>query len=427
MLKRSIVFLLTLLLVASVFVPLTFAEERVVITVLNYMDLTAPGTERTIEEVWHEFSRQNPNIIVEREDLFLDAFHNKAEAYAAADKLPDVVLLYPGGRSTTLHRKSLMKDLRPLLGDDAQYYHDYVTMPQAGGYMAMIPSTRTSSHAMFVNEALLAELGLEVPETYEELVAMVPTIKGAGLDVILMGAQEDWVLQSCLFSMLAGRFVGDEKFDEIKAGEAKFTDPEFMAALEFYAQLFEDGVLDKKIMNTGYGEVKSLFAAGRAPFLIDGDWAAGNFVTDTSTGEALIDPEDQKHIRMMVFPAIPGEIVSKSSSGTLGTGYGMSAKIPAGSAKEAAAWKLIQWLSGPTVQAISLETTGTLPSRNDVKIFDEMEPILDERINHFYNRIEADTYILDSFFEAEVFMPINIGLQEIGLGLATPAEVAENI
>ena len=35
---------------------------------------------------------------------------------------------------------------------------------------------------------------------------------------------------------------------------------------------YDDGVLHRKIMNTTYGEVNGLFAAGRAPFLIDGDW-----------------------------------------------------------------------------------------------------------------------------------------------------------
>jgi len=429
MFKRFTVLFLALLMVAAVFAPVTLAEEKVVITVLNYMDLTAPGAERTLTEVWHQFSLDNPNIIVEREDLYLEAFHNKAEAYAAADKLPDVVLLYPGGRSTTLHRKSLVKDLLPLLGDDAKYYHDYVTEPQAGGYMAMIPSTKTSSHAMFVNLALLEELGLKPAETYAELVAQVPVIKEAGLDVVIMGAEDDWVLQSCLFSMIAGRFVGDQKFDEIKAGEAKFTDPEFMAALEFYAQLYEDGVLDAKIMDTGYGEVKSLFAAGRAPYMIDGDWAAGDFVTDQTTGEALIPVEDQKNIMMTVFPVIEGTLHEVSSSGTLGTGYGMSAKIPAGSAKEAAAWKLIQWLSGPEVQSITLETAGALPSRVDVdlsSVFGESpDPIIEERVYNFYNRTGESTYILDSFFEADIFMPINIGLQEIGLGLDTPEGVAQ--
>lgn len=192
----------------------------------------------------------------------------------------------------------------------------------------------TSSHALYINVPLLESLGLSIPETYEELVAMVPVIKGAGLDVILMGAQEDWVIQSCLFSMIVGRLVGDEKLHEIIRGEAKFTDPEFVNALEFYAQMYKDGVLDRKIMNINYSEVNGLFASGRAPFMIDGDWKTANFLTDVTTGEALIPVDQQPNFKMTIFPAIPGEITKKSSSGVVGTGYGMSSKIPDGSRRK---------------------------------------------------------------------------------------------
>lgn len=424
MFKRTTVFLLAILLVSSVFVPVTFAQERVTLTVLNYFDLTSPGAERELDEVWHEFSRLYPHITVQREDLFLEPFHQKTEAYAAADQLPDVIYMWPGGRSTTLHTKKLVKDLTPLLGNDAQYYSEAVLAPQTAGYLAQLPSTMTSSHAMFVNVGLLHELGLEVPETYEDLVAMVPVLKAKGLDTILMGAQDDWVLQSCLFSMIAGRLVGDKKMDEIIAGEAKFTDPEFVGALEFYGRLYEDGVLHRKIMNTTYGEVNGLFAAGRAPFLIDGDWKVGNFITDSSTGEALIPVEKQHEFKMIIFPAIPGEINPRSSSTVLGTGYGMNAKIPAGSAKEAAAWELIKWLQSADVQKLRLETGGTIPSRVDV-VSDKLEPLVNERLG-YYALMESGTYVLDSVLAGEVYLPINIGLQEIGLGLATAMEVAEN-
>ncbi|HHT91302.1 MAG: extracellular solute-binding protein [Bacillota bacterium] len=423
MLKKSMFVLLAFLLVSGVFVPAALAEEPIKITVLNYFDLTSPGAEREINEVWYEFSVRNPHIIVEREDLFLEAFHQKTEAYAAADRLPDVIYMWPGGRSTSLHTLGLVKDLRPLLGDDAKYYQEAVLAPQAAGYLAELPQTMTSSHALYVNLALLDSLGLSMPETYEDLVAIVPVLKENGLDTILMGAQDDWVIQSCLFSMIVGRLVGDEKLNQILAGEAKFTDPEFVGALEFYAQMYEDGVLHRKIMNTNYAEVNGLFATGRAPFMIDGDWKVSNFLTDPTTGEALIPVERQDEFMMTIFPAIPGEITKASSSGVVGVGFGMNAKIEAGSAKEAAAWELIKWLQGPEVQKLRLETAGTIPSRVDVTS-DQLEPLVIERIR-YYEDILTTTEVLDNIFEGDVYTPINIGLQEIGLGFATPMEVAE--
>src|SRR5690554_6277767 len=183
MIRKSTLLLLAVLLVVGIFAPAALAqEEKITITVLNYFDLTAPGAERELEEVWREFSRRNPHILVEREDLFLDAFHQKVEAYAAADRLPDVVYMWPGGRSTSLHTLGLVKDLRPLLGDDAQYYQEAVLAPQAGGYLAELPQTMTSSHALYINVPLLESLGLAVPETYQDIVEMVPVLQDNNLD-----------------------------------------------------------------------------------------------------------------------------------------------------------------------------------------------------------------------------------------------------
>src|SRR5690554_8001568 len=172
--------------------------------------------------------------------------------------------MWPGGRSTSLHTLGLVKDLRPLLGEDAKYYQEAVLAPQAGGFLAELPNTMTSSHALYINVPLLESLGLEVPETYEDMVAMVPVLKDNNLDVILMGAQDDWVIQSTLFSMIVGRLLGDQYVDDILAGKAKFTDEPFVKALEFYKSLFDDGVLSTRILQTPYNDVNALWAAGQA-------------------------------------------------------------------------------------------------------------------------------------------------------------------
>lgn len=428
--KKSIIYALAALICVSVFAPIVWAEETkepVTLTVLNYFDLTAPNASREITEVWEEFEKRNPHITVIREDLFNEPFHHKTEAYAAAGNLPDVMFMWPGGRSTTLHTKGLVKDLGSLVEEVRDEFSEAALMPQTGGYLAMIPTTITASHVMYVNKGMLDEMGLEIPTTYEELVAMVPTLRQAGKNVVLMGAQDDWVIQSCLFSMIVGRLVGDEKMDEIIAGEAKFTDPEFVNALKFYRRLYDDGILNRRIMNTTYGEVNGLFAAGRAPFLIDGDWKTGNFLTDPTTGEALIPVDKQDQFVITVFPAIPGEIAENAMSTSIvaGVGYGMNANIPAGSAKEEAAWELLKWLNGVEAQTLRLETGGTTPSRVDVTS-DNLEPLVQERLR-VYGKIGNGTYVLDNVLAGDVYGPLNVGLQEIGLELATAEEVAEKV
>ncbi len=400
-------------------------EEVVTLRVLNYLDASQANSEREIKEIWGEFEKQYPNIKIEREDLFNEPFHQKTSAYIASGQLPDVLYMWPGGRSAELHEKKLVKDLTPFLKADGLYdkFIPAALVPQHGGYLAELPMCVTVTHVMFVNTKLLKDNGLSVPKTYEELKAMVPVLKAKGMETVLIAAQDDWVMQSCLFSAIVGRIAGDQFIDNVLAGKAKFTDKPFVDSLAIVDDMFKSGIISQKALQTPYGEVPALFAAGKAPFLIDGDWRTGAFQTDTSTGVALIPVENQPNIMLTVLPSLPGEKVHNTSSGVVGTGFGMSASIPAGSAKEKAAWTLIKYLNSEYVQKIRLETGAAFPSLKGVTVTN-LEPIAQAR-GKFYGEISATTYVLDGVLDPKVYSPINIGLQEIGLGKATPQQVAE--
>ncbi|HPX48218.1 MAG TPA: extracellular solute-binding protein, partial [Treponemataceae bacterium] len=79
---------------------------------------------------------------------------------------------------------------------------------QSGGYLAELPIGVTQTHVLYVNTAVLKECGLSIPKTYDELKAQVPVLKAKGYETILMANAESWVMQSCLFSDIAGRFGG---------------------------------------------------------------------------------------------------------------------------------------------------------------------------------------------------------------------------
>ena len=146
-----------------------------------------------------------------------------------------------------------------------------------------------------------------------------------GYETILMANAETWVMQSCLFSDIAGRFGGEGWSDKILSGKAKFTDADFVNALKFVKTLYADGVLSKNTLATNYGDVVGQFASGKGAYYIDGDWRVGSYITDKSTGQALIAPDKQaSDISFMVFPEIPGAKINNSSSVICGTGWGMS-------------------------------------------------------------------------------------------------------
>lgn len=422
--KKGFCLVLVLLAVALYTISPIFADDAVTLKVYNYLDMSSPMADSELNQIWGAFEKANPNIKLEIEHQFNEPFHQKLQGYIAAGQLPDVVYMWPGGRSTTLHKQHLVKDLKPFLGSDIKNFSPAAVAPQAGGYLAEIPICVTSCHVMFTNQKMLSDMKMSYPKTYAQLKAMAKKLKAAGKSTVLIGSKDAWVIQCVLFSMIQGRLNGDAYTDKLIAGEAKFTDAPFVKALKFYEQLYKDGVLSANNMQIGYNDVNGLWASGKAPFMVDGDWKVSNFLTDPSTKSALIPVSEQKNYSLNVFPAIPGEKFHNTTATVAGTGFGMSSKIAAGSAKEKAAWKLISWLISPEVERIRLEIGQAFPSRKGVTT-DKLEPLAVTRAG-FYGAYSG-SYVLDSVLDASVVTPLNVGLQEIGMGTATPEQVAQNI
>ena len=203
---------------------------------------------------------------------------------------------------------------------------------------------------------------------------MVPRLKAKGIQVITLPDGDGWQMQSCLFSTVVGRMLGDAWVDGVKTGKNKFTDPGYVAALSFIDTMFKDGVIPRADMQLGYGDGPTLFATGKAAFIIDGDWRQGFYITDKSTGTALIDPAVQgTDYAFINFPAIPGEKNPGVVSAIAGVGLGISNAIPKGSDREKAAVRLLQYYYSPEVQQIKLETGAFIPSMKGITS-EKLEP-----------------------------------------------------
>lgn len=418
--------LLSLAMVAVIAAGVS-AQETVTLNVLNYQQADQAGYKEDVK-IWEDFQKANPDIKLNIEVLFNDPYHQKLETYAAAGTLPDVFYVWPGARSAVIHEKKLAKDLSKLLGPD--YLKDFssaATNPnnQLGKYMAMLPQAYTYTSVMYVNKKLLADNGFKLPKTYADLKRMVPKLKAKGIAVAMLPNKDGWPMQSCLFSTVAGRMVGDQGLDAIVAGKAKFTDKNFISALDVIANLYKDGILSRSDNQVGYGEAPGLFASGKAAIYIDGDWRAGAYITDKASGKALIDPKAQdSDFVLLPFVSIPGEKNPGVVSAVAGCGWSVSGSIPSGSAKEKAAVRVMKYLYSPEVQAIRFSTGAYVPTRKGVKA--NVEPLV-AKVPVFYADNAKTCYVFDGSFDPAVYNVLNNGLIAIGLGTSTPAQVAADM
>jgi len=413
--KKLFYLIMVLVLVASVSVCVFAQEqEKVELTLYNYLDITSPEAK-----VWDAtvkaFNAAYPNITLKIENSVGEAFHQKLAAMAAAGKLPDVMYLWPGGRSAVLYENELVEDLYPYLGEDKENFLPATVVPQWEGKLYELPYGICATHVMYVNTKLLNDLGLSMPKTYNEFVAMVPKIKAAGLDPIIMPNKAPWVMQSCLFSALVGRMAGQEWLEKAIAGEASFADQEFVDSLKVVKDLYDNGLLPESSIQLDYPDGPNLFATGQAVFMIDGDWRVRALMP-------LLTDEEQEDIELTVFPDITGQ---KGESGSTSTvvdcGFGMRAGLS--KEKADAAWKWIYFYAGPVGSEIRLTEQGMLPSYRllDLSSYD-LSPLAQKR-GAFYPE-HSGTDVLDNVIFGEPITVLQDGLQELALGNTTPEKLA---
>lgn len=375
--------------------------------VLTVLDNSA--SEGSGARVWDLVRNQTKDLA----DLRLET-----EASAEA---PDILAIGPGSRRA-------MKDLGLLLTDeDRRTFFPSALDPalQAQGSLAELPGTVAVTHVLYANTAVLAPVGLEPASSWDEWKAQVPRIRAAGLEVVLMANQDEWVMVNCLFSALVGRTAGPGFVRRVSEGTARFTDPPFVAALGLVQDFYAEGLLSKTSLQTGSAEVPGLFASGRAAYLIDGDWRTGAFLTDPATGGALLPAAAQEKIVLTVIPPVPGELPgAPATSVSVGPGYGISAAIEPGSAREKAALAVVRAFQSAEAQRIRLETGGAVPSRNDVTV-PGLEPLAAARIA-LAARVTGSP-VLEEVLPGPVFEVVARVLREIGWGLLTPQAAAARV
>jgi raffinose/stachyose/melibiose transport system substrate-binding protein len=389
------------------------------------LDILAYGDNSTREgQDWNrlvaEFQAANPGIRIRSEMLFDQAYHQKVEARLAAGDVPDIAYMWVDALGQAWRDSNQFVDHRPFL--DPNFYDLSLIDPMGpNGEIFQVPlGTSNITSVLFVNTALLAELGLSMPRTYAEMVAMVPVARAAGKEVIAFAGAEGWVWNSCLLGTVVGRLSGNANWvSEAMSGRHRFTDRPFVDSLAFLRRMVTDGVLTDSVVLTDYGAALSNFINGNALFMLDGQWRAGG----------IEDPAFQRNVQMIPFPALPGEVpaMANSASGVTSVGYGITRKGASNPAVLEAALKFLEFFNSPAnVTTRLVDGAIVAPVLRNFQPPANLPLLVAEKAN-FMNRMGATSNVVDAFVPGEANNALNTGMQNIAIGRATAQDVAAQV
>jgi raffinose/stachyose/melibiose transport system substrate-binding protein len=188
--------------------------------------------------------------------------------------------------------------------------------------------------------SLLEANGLEVPTTWDELVAASSALRAAGVVPLAIGAKDDWMLID-VFSAMSNAVAPGEQYDAME-GRADWTSDGLVESFEAFSAIFSDGVAqDGAAGATTYTDTFDLYADGKAAFFANGSWNQDMFVNAADRIGAF-----EAAVVQMPTPAGPAPVIG---------GIGGLLAVNKDGDQKAAAFKLAQFMSSGEGQQILID------------------------------------------------------------------------
>jgi raffinose/stachyose/melibiose transport system substrate-binding protein len=277
-----------------------------------------------------EFTQANPDIRLTFQGFEPQNYGTALSTALAAGTGPDVIHIRAYGGTEQFAKAGY---LEPLTAAKVPELANYT--PQALGSVSMRSDKQayavpfaSQTLGLLVNREIFTRLGVQVPETWDQLIATCKTIKekGGGIVPIANGLATAWMVE-VFTSVFTVPQHGAAFTADMVAGKANFTDARYVGALAKLLELRE--FMPTGFAGVDYPTMQQLFISGRAAMMAGGSFEIANFRRQ-NPGLAL-------EFHAPPAPAGGQRLVSLFYDG----GYAVNAK----SAKKDAALKLIRHMS----------------------------------------------------------------------------------
>lgn len=172
------------------------------------------------------------------------------------------------------------------------------TIEQLYGGFNVLPY-QYNIEGIWYNKKLLSDNGIQVPESWDELTAAAATLQGAGVQPFSASGEQGWPLTR-LISGYIFRDLGPDALQKVADGEAKLTDPDYVAAAQAVADLGTAGYFGQGVGSIDYDTAFNTFLTGKAAFFYMGSWALANFA------DASANQIGSENIGFLPFPNVTG-------------------------------------------------------------------------------------------------------------------------
>ncbi len=292
----------------------------------SYWSLSGPPGQPVRQAAIDRFNKANPNSKITATFYQNDDYKQKIKTALGAGQGPTMIWGWGGGGLKSYVDAGQVVDLTDWFNQNAAVKSKLLPSSfgaaTVDGKIYAMPIETVQPIVLFYNKKVFDQVGVQPPQTYQDMLALIPKFNAKGIAPFSLAGQSRWTNMMWLEFML-DRNAGSDVFNNVFAGKPNsWSDP---AVLDMLTKV-QDLVKNKAFVN-GFESIvadqnadQALLYTGKAAMMLHGSWSygiqvanGGDFVKSGGLGWMNFPPIDGGKGDPSNTVGNPGQYLSISS------------------------------------------------------------------------------------------------------------------
>ncbi|SNT15820.1 raffinose/stachyose/melibiose transport system substrate-binding protein [Asanoa hainanensis] len=295
----------------------------------SYWFLTGAPGEGIRTNTVNRFNQANPNSKITATTFQNDAYKTKIKTAIGAGQAPSIIWGWGGGTLRTYAQAGQVEDLTSWFGENAavkdRLFPSSFGAATIDGKIYAMPAETVQPIVLFYNKRAFEKIGAEPPQTWGDVMDLVPKFNAKNIAPFSLGGQSRWTNMMWL-EFLFDRLGGSEVFQAVFDGQKDaWSNPASIQALTMVQDLVKANGFIKGFssITADSNADQALLYTGKAAMMLHGTWTyggmaadGGDFVSSGSLGYMNFPPIDGGKGDVSDTVGNPGQYYSISSKAT---------------------------------------------------------------------------------------------------------------
>ncbi|MFN8221729.1 MAG: extracellular solute-binding protein [Gaiellales bacterium] len=229
------------------------------------------------------------------------SYFTKFKTAAAGGDVPDLIEMSWTGDYRDVVDSGGLLALDKYLPQLPKFYGPVLNSLKYKGHVYAVPMD-VNTLTIGYNKAIFKKLGLKVPKTFDQLLALAKPIRKGGYQPLATMEKDKWPGGDLWFAQVAYTDPSATAIRQAEDGKIKWTDRRFVRAAENVKKLQTSGLLADGVTSLDFTSATAVFARGQSAMV----YPVGNFLT------SILDQGIGGRFEYGLFPFPPPKAGQKS-------------------------------------------------------------------------------------------------------------------